>query len=304
MKSWNHIVRISPVVMIAILMIFAIYPIVKLSENKKEKIKMNWNLIEEQVTEFIKDYVQNNGFENVVVGISGGLDSAVVATLCTRALGKEHVHGLLMPFHTSSPESLEHGMLMCDTLGIKYDMVDISPSVYSYFSRFHAEKPLQIPNKCARERMSVLYDFSLRKNALVAGTSNKSEFMIGYCTQYGDNAAAFEPIADLYKTQIFEFARHLGVPDVIINKKPSADLWAGQTDEGEIGITYKEMDEILHLWVDEGFSINDILENGYARETVEKIVARIQNSEFKREMPPILAIDTIDYWGIDKGKNL
>jgi len=252
---------------------------------------MDWKFIEKFTTTFIKNYVHQNGFENVVIGVSGGLDSAVVATLCVNALGAEHVHGLLMPFRTSSPESLEHGRLVCETLKISHDIIDISPMVYTYFSlvpRTASASPLQLPNKCARERMSILYDFSVRKNALVAGTSNKSEHLLGYCTQYGDSAAAFEPIADLYKTQVFEFARHLGVPEVIINKKPSADLWEGQTDEGEIGVTYKEIDEILHLWVDKAFSLNEIVDKGYSRETVNKIVTRFNNSKFKREMPPIL----------------
>ena len=247
----------------------------------------DWNLVEKFTTTFIKNYVHQSGFKNVVVGVSGGIDSAVVATLCVRALGAEHVYGVMMPFRTSSPESLEHGKLMCDTLGIANETIDISPSVYAYFNRYPAEKPLQIPNKCARERMSVLYDFSVRKDALVAGTSNKSEYLIGYCTQYGDGAAAFEPIADLYKTQVFEFARHLGVPDVIINKKPSADLWEGQTDEGEIGVTYKEMDKILNLWFEGAYSLNDIVEQGYSRENVNKIINRFNKSTFKRTMPPI-----------------
>jgi len=259
---------------------------------------MDWKIIEKFTTQFIKNYVHQSGFENVVIGVSGGLDSAVVATLCVKALGAEHVHGLLLPFRTSSPESMEHGRLVCESLKISYDVIDISPMVYNYFTRVPAlpDKPLQIPNKCARERMSVLYDFSVRKNALVAGTSNKSEYLIGYCTQYGDGAAAFEPIADLYKTQVFDFARYLGVPEIIINKKPSADLWEGQTDEGEIGVTYKEMDEILNLWFGHGYSLNEVVEKGHARETVNKIINRFNASKFKREMPPIAMMPSMDNW--------
>lgn len=263
---------------------------------------MDWNLIEKYTTTFIKNYVHQNGFKNVVIGISGGLDSAVVTTLCVRALGPEHVFGLLMPFRTSSPESLEHGKLVCETLGIAHETIDISPSVYSYFNRYPAEHQLQIPNKCARERMSVLYDFSVRKNALVAGTSNKSEYLIGYCTQHGDDAGAFEPIADLYKTQVFEFARYLGVPDVIINKKPSADLWKGQTDEGEIGVTYKEMDEILHLWDEKGYWINEIEKVGiFPRATIVKVLDRVKKSEFKRKLPPVATMTPLQtLWWLDK----
>lgn len=263
---------------------------------------MDWGLVEKYTTTFIRNYVRQSGFKDVVIGISGGLDSAVVANLCVRALGKEHVYGLMMPFRTSSPESLEHGKFVCETLGIANETIDISPSVYAYFNRYPATHPLQIPNKCARERMSVLYDFSVRKNALVAGTSNKSEYLIGYCTQYGDSAAAFEPIADLYKTQVFEFARYLGVPETIIAKKPSADLWEGQTDEGEIGVTYKEMDEILHLWDDKGFWINEIEEVSiFPRATIEKVLKRVKNSEFKRKMPPIATMPMIQtLWWLDK----
>ena len=248
---------------------------------------MNMEFTEKRIVAFIKNYVHKNNFENVVIGISGGLDSAVVAVLCARALGANHVTGLLMPYKTSSKESLTHGKLLCDRFCISYGIIDISPSVDVYFNRFPAEHHLQIPNKCARERMSVLYDFSVRKKALVAGTSNKTEYLIGYCTQYGDGAAAFEPIADLYKTQVFELARHLGIPEEIINKKPSADLWEGQTDEGEIGATYKDMDEILQLYFHEAYTKIKIISLGYPEATVYNIIKRVENSHFKREMPPI-----------------
>ena len=153
--------------------------------------------------------------------------------------------------------------MVCAAFKVAFEVIDISPSVDAYFDRFPAENRLQIGNKCARERMSVLYDFSVRKKALVAGTSNKSELLVGYSTQFGDSAAAFLPIGDLYKTQVFELARHLGIPEEIIAKKPSADLWPGQTDEGEIGITYKDLDIILHLMVDKRWDEGEIVERGY-----------------------------------------
>jgi NAD+ synthase len=170
---------------------------------------------------------------------------------------------------------------------VKYEVIDISPSVDAYFDRFPAEDKVLLGNKCARERMSVLYDFSAREKALVAGTSNKSESLIGYSTLYGDSAAAFLPIGDLYKTQVFILARHLGIPEEIIAKKPSADLWKDQTDEGEIGITYKELDEILFQLVDLRMKAEEIKQAGYSMKNIQRIKKMIVNSQYKRTVPPV-----------------
>lgn len=242
--------------------------------------------VEAVLVAFIRDQVYKNGFESGIIGVSGGLDSAVVLALTRRALGAEHTFALLMPYRLSSPESLEHGRLICEQEGVSHQVIDITPMIDAYFTAHPSDNRLLLGNKCARERMSILYDHSVRRRALVVGTSNKSEILAGYSTLWGDSAAAFLPLGDLYKTQIFSFARHLGIPEPIIAKKPSADLWDGQTDEGELGITYREMDEILCHWVDQRLGVDEIIAAGYAPETVRRVQRLVQSSQYKRTMPP------------------
>jgi NAD+ synthase len=253
-------------------------------------LKIRCDLVEKILVSSIRDSIYKNGFKNAIVGVSGGLDSAVVLALCKKALGPRHTFALLLPYRISAPESLDHGKTVCAKFKVPYEIIDISPSVDAFFERFPAENRLQIGNKCARERMSVLYDFSVRKKALVAGTSNKSEILVGYSTQFGDSAAAFLPIGDLYKTQVFELARYLGIPGEIIAKKPSADLWPGQTDEGEIGISYNDLDIILHLMVDKRWDEGEIIEHGYPLTLIRRIKKMIVNSQFKRTMPPVIKL--------------
>jgi NAD+ synthase len=250
-------------------------------------LKIDCAMVEKILTAFIKDSVRKNGFANAIVGVSGGLDSAVVLALCRKALGATRTFALLLPYRASAPESARHGERVCKTFKVPFEVVDISPSVDAYFERFPSASKLQLGNKCARERMSVLYDFSARRKALVAGTSNKSELLIGYSTQFGDSAAAFQPIGDLYKTQVFELARHLGVPEEIIAKPPTADLWPGQTDEGEIGIPYKDLDVLLHLMVDMRWDEGEIIERGFALPLIRRVRKLIVQSQFKRTMPPV-----------------
>lgn len=250
-------------------------------------LRIDCAMVEKILTAFIRDSVVKNGFRNAVLGVSGGLDSAVVLALCRKALGAGHVFALLLPYRASDPESLRHGQLACRAFKVPFEAIDISPQVDAYFDRFPAENRLQVGNKCARERMAVLYDFSVRKKGLVAGTSNKSELLIGYSTQFGDSAAAFQPIGDLYKTQVFELARHLGVPDEIVAKKPSADLWPGQTDEKEIGIAYKDLDVLLHLLVDMRWDEGEIIERGFSLALIRRVRRMIAGSQFKRTMPPV-----------------
>ncbi len=249
--------------------------------------KLDYSIVKSKIISFIKDYIYKNGFKNGIIGVSGGIDSALVLALTVEALGKENVFALLMPYKLSSEDSLKDGKIICEKLGVKHEIIDISPSVDAYFEKYPTDNPLQIGNKCARERMSVLYDFSERKNALVVGTSNKSEILIGYATQYGDAAAAFLPIGDLYKTQVFEFSKILEITISIINKKPSADLWEKQTDEDEIGLIYKDLDKILYNMVDLNKDDSSLIELGFAKDKINRVRALMRSSEFKRIMPPV-----------------
>lgn len=250
-------------------------------------LEIHLETVEKVLVAFIKDAVYKNGFKNGIVGVSGGIDSAVVLALTQRALGSDHTFGLLMPYKRSSAASLNDGKIVCEQLGVSYETVEISAMVDAYFAQCPSEDRMLLGNKCARERMTILFDHSARKQALVVGTSNKSEILIGYSTLFGDSAAAFLPIGDLYKTQVFALARHLGVPQQIVEKKPTADLWENQTDEGEIGFTYKELDEILFQLIDRRKKEEEIVSAGYALRDIRRIKKMIVNSQFKRTMPPI-----------------
>lgn len=260
--------------------------------------EMDCRTIEAVLVRFIRDSIRKNGFRNGLVGVSGGVDSAVVLALVQKAIGKTHTFALLMPYRLSAKESLIHGRRICRQFGVPFEEIDISPMVDPFFKRHPTENPVQVGNKCARERMAVLYDYSLRKGGLVVGTSNKSELLIGYSTLYGDSAAAFLPIGDLYKTQVYQLARHLNIPEEIIRKKPSADLWKDQTDEGEIGMSYGELDEILYRLVDLRHSPTEIAMTGRPARVIEKVKRMIVRSQYKRTMPPVakLQLRTI---GID-----
>jgi NAD+ synthase len=243
--------------------------------------------VERLLVYFIKDTIAKNGFKNGIVGVSGGIDSAVVLALTQRALGSKQTVALLMPYKRSSKESLADGKQICEQLGVGYEVIDISPAVDAYFDRYPTDSNLLLGNKCARERMSVLYDFSARKNALVVGTSNKSELLIGYSTLWGDSAAAFLPLGDLYKTQVFQLASHLKIPENIIRKKPTADLWENQSDEEEIGITYKELDEILYQLIDGRLSVAELEKKGCSSEKTHRLQRMVMTSQYKRTMPPV-----------------
>lgn len=247
--------------------------------------KINNGIVVKVITEFIRDSVYKNGFKNGILGVSGGLDSALVLDLTVKALGKNNTFALLMPYRLSSENSLKDGKLICEKLGVQYEVIDISKPVDIYFKKFPTDNKTLIGNKCARERMSVLYDFSERKKALVIGTSNKSELLIGYSTLYGDSAAAFLPIGDLYKTEVFQLAEYLEIPGKIRDKKPSADLWKDQTDEGEIGFTYEQLDEILFNLVDKRMEKENIELLGFSHKDIDKVEKMIISTQFKRTMP-------------------
>lgn len=240
----------------------------------------------ENIKKFIVNTLNKTTFQKVILGLSGGIDSALSSALCASALGSENVIGVMMPYKSSSPKSIEHAKLVAQTFKITYDIIPITSMVDAYFDEFEPDANLlRRGNRMARERMCILYDLSAKYKAIVVGTSNKSEIYTGYCTQYGDSACAFEPFAHLYKTEVWQMAKILKIPDVIIDKKPTADLWEGQTDEEDIGISYYTIDEILHFILDEKIGKEEIIKRGFTDHDIELVLKKIEYSEFKRRMP-------------------
>jgi NAD+ synthase len=252
---------------------------------------MNYENVKKQLINFLKTEVKNAGLERVTVGLSGGLDSAVVAILCKEAFG-DNMSGVLMPSQHSSDSSIEDAKELCEKYDIKYEIVNIAPMVEGYFNNYANDADsLRIGNLSARMRMSVLYDISARDRSLVVGTSNKSELLLGYGTIFGDIACAINPLGEMYKSDEFEFAAHIGVTDAILNKKPSADLWEGQSDEEEMGYSYATMDRVLKKLVDENISKEDLVANGEDEELLNSVIKRMKANEFKGKLPTIAKID-------------
>jgi NAD+ synthase len=262
----------------------------------RPRVPINAPLLRRILCPFIADEVHKIGLERVVVGLSGGVDSSLAAVLAAEALGPTNVLGLMMPYRTSSAESREHAALVARVAGIQSMMIDISPQIDSYFTRFPDADPVRRGNKMARERMTVLYDHSARWNALVLGTSNKSELLLGYGTVYGDMASALNPLGDLYKTQVWALSEAVGVPEVIVSKQPSADLWTGQTDEADLGFGYREVDELLYCMVDLRYSRAELVDAGFAEHFIDRVHHMLQTSQFKRQLPVIakVSVRTID----------
>ncbi|MGD8684887.1 MAG: NAD+ synthase [Chloroflexota bacterium] len=243
------------------------------------------------IGEFIRAQLDQAGFDKVLLGLSGGIDSALVAYLASEAIGPRNVLAVLMPYRTSSPESRADAEAVVADLGCASELVDISRIVDGYFEPDRTEaSPLRRGNFMARARMMVLYDHSVTWGGLVIGTGNKTETLIGYSTLWGDSASAFNPIGDLYKSQIRQLSVAMGVPQAIITKAPSADLWPGQTDEAEVGFSYAEVDRILFRLVDRRLSLDEVVAHGFAREVVERVDRMVAGSEFKRQVPPIAKI--------------
>ena len=254
------------------------------------KLDVNLKEVHNELVELLRENFKKAGFSKAVLGLSGGIDSALVAYLLRDALGKENILAIMMPYKSSNPDSLNHAKLVIEDLKINSKTIEITDMIDAYFKNEKEATSLRMGNKMARERMSILFDYSSKENALVVGTSNKTEIYLGYSTQFGDSAYALNPIGDLYKTNIWDLSRYLKIPNELIEKKPSADLWEGQTDEQEMGLTYKEADQVLYRMLEENKTVEEILAEGFNKDLVDNIVRRMNRSEYKRRMPLIAKI--------------
>ena len=249
--------------------------------NKIKNIKQN-------LMSFLKEEVLKTGLKKVTLGLSGGLDSAVVAVLCKEVFD-DNLNCVLMPSQFSSKASIDDAIELCKKFDIKYEIVSIEPMLSAYLKNME-ENSLRIGNFSARLRMSVLYDISARENSLVVGTSNKSELLLGYGTIFGDLACAINPIGNIYKSDLFEFAKYLGVNDSIVKKAPSADFYEGQSDEADLGYSYSKIDSLLKKMIDENRSKDELLALGFEDEFIETIKKRVKINEFKRRLPIVAKI--------------
>ena len=263
-----------------------------ISDRHFDPLTINCALVEKILVGFVRSEVQRVGFRKAVFGLSGGIDSTLSAYISARALGPENVCGIRMPYSTSSSETMDHGELVAQQLGIKMMTVSIAAQLDAYYDHFPDATRLRRANKMARERMTILYDQSADQEALVIGTSNKTELLIGYGTIHGDMASALNPIGDLYKTQVRALSAHMGVPAVIIEKNPTADLWVGQTDETELGFTYADVDRLLARMVDERARPDELIADGFEPAFVSRIARMIQTSHYKRRLPLIAKLST------------
>jgi NAD+ synthase len=254
--------------------------------------KINAAFVEKVLVAFIRDELGRCGCAKALLGLSGGLDSAVCAALAARALGPENVLGLIMPYGRAFPEDVRDASALARKLRIRHETIDIGPQIDLYFAAHPASSRVQRGNKMARERMSILYDFSVREGGFVLGTSNKSELLVGYGTVYGDMACAINPMGDLYKTQVRDMAAHLRIPSAIRRKAPTAGLWPGQTDEGDIGLPYEELDLILYGIVEGRKNRREVIKAGHAAAAVDRVLRMIKRSGFKRALPPIAKLST------------
>ncbi len=265
--------------------------------NVTELLEINTELARKILTSFLHEEVTRTGMTRAVVGVSGGVDSALSCFLAAEALGPANVVAVRMPYKQSSPDSLHHAQLVIQATGVKALTVDITPMVEPLFGQFPKMDARRKGNIMARQRMIILYDQSAECNGLVIGTGNKTEIMLGYTTLYGDSACAINPLGDLYKTQVRQLARAVGMPEEIIAKPPTADLWTGQTDEGELGFTYEEVDKLLYLLVDERYSPEECVQAGFKKAFVERVVETVRCNQFKRVLPPIAKLShrTVGY---------
>ena len=249
-------------------------------------LEINGALVEGWLVAFLRDEFRRRGFTDAVVGLSGGVDSAVTTALAARALGPDHVHAIVLPYRTSSPDSLAHAQLVAGQLGVRIRTVDISAGVDGYLAAEPDARAARRGNVMARMRMIALFDLAAKHNALPLGTGNKSERLLGYFTWHADDSPPVNPIGDLFKTQVWALARHVGVPEVIVNKPASADLIKGQTDEGDFGISYSKADHILH-WLLQGYGEEEIVALGFTADEITLVRKRLESTHWKRRLPTV-----------------
>ncbi len=253
----------------------------------RDKLHVDARVTEQVLTKFLENEVKKAGFERVVLGLSGGIDSALSCYLAVSALGAQNVLALRLPYQASSEGSLNHAGLVIEDLGIESETVDITGMVDPLFVATPGITSHRKGNVMARARMIVIYDRSVSWNGLVVGTSNKTELLLGYGTIFGDLASAVNPIGDLYKTQVRQLAKEMGVSEQILNKAPSADLIPGQTDEGDFGFTYADVDQLLYRMIDQRFSREEVIADGFNPSFVDRVIQMVQQSQYKRTMPVI-----------------
>jgi NAD+ synthase len=251
---------------------------------------INSKLVRNEIINFIRSRLDSAGFSKIVIGLSGGIDSALSCFLAVEAIGKDNVLAVRMPYKTSSKASLIDAQKVIDQLGIQSKTIEITPIADELLQKIPTDQVVRRGNIMARTRMVILFDQSAEFNGLVIGTGNKTEILLGYSTQFGDSASAFNPIGDLYKAQIVQLAIDMGIPESIIKKAPSADLWEGQTDEEELGFTYEQVDRFFYYLIDKRFSHSQLVEKGFEEGFITKVLGRINNSAFKRSMPPIFEL--------------
>jgi len=253
-----------------------------------DSLKLNEVATAAKLEKFLIDKLKISGMTGYVLGLSGGVDSSLAAAIATRAVGKENVLGVMMPYKLSSPESVSDAIEVSDYFGFQAIKIDISPMINAYFMDIKAVDKVRSGNKMARERMSILFDKAYQYKYLVCGTSNRTEICLGYGTWYGDVACSVNPIGMLYKTQVRQMSAYYGVPDSVLKKKPSADLWPGQTDEDELGLEYDKVDKLLYMIIEQSITDRDKLnEAGFDNDFIDRAIGILNKFYFKRHLPEI-----------------